>query len=58
LNDSIVDVGGHPLSPGNQYFQNQSATEYNTIETQNDNVTQQYENIMIRVDKTTPASAT
>jgi hypothetical protein len=37
-------------------FQNQSATEHNTIETKNDNVTQQYENIMIRVDKTTPAS--
>jgi hypothetical protein len=33
LNDSIVDVGGPPLSPGNQYFQNQSATEHNTIET-------------------------
>jgi hypothetical protein len=46
------------LYPGNQYFQNQSAAEHNTIETKNDNVTQQYENIMIRVDKTTPASGT
>jgi hypothetical protein len=54
----IVDVGGPPLSPGNQYFQNHFATEQNTIETKNDNVTQQYENIMIRVDKTTPASGT
>jgi hypothetical protein len=44
------------LSPGNQYFQNLSATEHNTIEAKNDNVTQQYEHIMIRVDKTTPAS--